>query len=139
MTNWYICVKPGTLEIVDSFWGTEDDKKSRSRHLEFIKLDSNLNPNAIYISRNVNGTVLVHEDTEKKEQLENNKKIQFIENLRTKRDSELHRTDWIVSVSDSPLSHEKIEEWKVYRQALRDLPANTTDPENPVWPQAPTP
>jgi hypothetical protein len=82
--------------------------------------------------------VLVHEDTEKKEQLENNKKIQFIENLRTKRDSELHRTDWIVSVSDSPLSQEKIEEWKVYRQALRDLPANTTDPENPVWPEAPT-
>jgi hypothetical protein len=24
-----------------------------------------------------------------------------------------------------------------YRQALRDLPANTTDPENPVWPTAP--
>jgi hypothetical protein len=26
-----------------------------------------------------------------------------------------------------------------HRQALRDLPANTTDPENPVWPEAPTP
>jgi hypothetical protein len=22
-------------------------------------------------------------------------------------------------------------------KALRDLPANTTDPENPVWPEAP--
>lgn len=29
--------------------------------------------------------------------------------------------------------------WLDYRQTLRDLPANTTDPENPVWPEAPTP
>ena len=27
--------------------------------------------------------------------------------------------------------------WKDYRQALRDLPANTPDPGNPVWPTAP--
>ena len=27
--------------------------------------------------------------------------------------------------------------WLDYRQALRDLPANTTDPENPVWPTPP--
>lgn len=28
--------------------------------------------------------------------------------------------------------------WAVYRQALRDLPQNTTDPFNPVWPVKPT-
>lgn len=28
--------------------------------------------------------------------------------------------------------------WLDYRQALRDLPANTEDPANPVWPTAPT-
>jgi len=27
--------------------------------------------------------------------------------------------------------------WLDYRQALRDLPANTADPENPVWPEPP--
>jgi len=27
--------------------------------------------------------------------------------------------------------------WATYRQALRDLPENTIDPENPDWPQAP--
>lgn len=58
--------------------------------------------------------------------------------LRSKRNKLLQETDWTIN-NDSPLSQEKIEEWKVYRQALRDLPANTTDPENPVWPQAPTP
>lgn len=28
-------------------------------------------------------------------------------------------------------------EMAAYRQALRDLPANTTDPANPVWPTKP--
>ena len=27
--------------------------------------------------------------------------------------------------------------WSDYRQALRDLPANTADPVNPVWPDSP--
>jgi len=27
--------------------------------------------------------------------------------------------------------------WATYRQALRDLPANTADPLNPVWPTRP--
>ena len=27
--------------------------------------------------------------------------------------------------------------WKTYRQALRDLPAKTTDPTNPTWPTKP--
>lgn len=38
---------------------------------------------------------------------------------------------------DSPLTDAKKQEWATYRQALRDLPANTTDPENPVWPEPP--
>ena len=58
------------------------------------------------------------------------------ETLRMERNVKLSNSDWTIN-NDSPLSQEKIEEWKVYRQALRDLPANTTDPENPVWPQAP--
>ena len=28
--------------------------------------------------------------------------------------------------------------WKTYRQALRDLPANTSDPSNPTWPTKPS-
>ena len=27
--------------------------------------------------------------------------------------------------------------WMDYRQALRDLPANTVDPANPIWPVKP--
>jgi hypothetical protein len=35
-------------------------------------------------------------------------------------------------------TEEKRLEWAAYRQALRDLPQNTTDPFNPVWPVKPT-
>ena len=54
--------------------------------------------------------------------------------LRVKRDSLLAASDWTV-LSDSPTSTAA---WKTYRQALRDLPANTTDPSNPVWPTPPS-
>ena len=57
--------------------------------------------------------------------------------LRKERNRLLVECDWIVSISDSPFPQEKIDEWKVYRQALRDLPANTEDPFNPVWPTPP--
>lgn len=55
-------------------------------------------------------------------------------NLRTQRDGLLAESDWTV-LSDSPTSTAA---WKTYRQALRDLPANTTDPLNPVWPTPPS-
>jgi len=54
-------------------------------------------------------------------------------NLRTERDRLLAASDWTI-LSDSPTSTTA---WKAYRQALRDLPANTTDPTNPVWPTPP--
>ena len=39
---------------------------------------------------------------------------------------------------DRGLSDEKKAEWVTYRQTLRDLPANTSDPENPTWPTQPS-
>lgn len=55
------------------------------------------------------------------------------QNLRRERNALLTASDWTV-LSDSPTSTAA---WKVYRQALRDLPANTTDPLNVVWPVPP--
>lgn len=58
--------------------------------------------------------------------------------LREERNKRLTQCDWVATkafTTNTPVP----EEWKTYMQALRDLPANTTDPENPVWPQAPTP
>ena len=52
--------------------------------------------------------------------------------LRKKRNRLLAETDYL-ALSDVTLSSEMT----TYRQALRDLPANTTDPANPVWPVKP--
>lgn len=49
----------------------------------------------------------------------------------------LLESDWTQS-NDSPLTDAKKAEWATYRQALRDLPANTTDPRSPTWPTPPT-
>ena len=56
--------------------------------------------------------------------------------LRFERNALLGRSDWTQAV-DSPLTDAKRAEWRTYRQALRDLPANTADPTNPIWPSKP--
>lgn len=54
-------------------------------------------------------------------------------NLRAKRLMLLGETD-IYGLSDMTMT----DEMKQYRQQLRDLPANTTDPTNPTWPTLPS-
>ena len=53
--------------------------------------------------------------------------------LRRVRNHRLDVTDWMAN-SDVTMS----DAWKTYRQALRDLPANTSDPANPTWPTKPS-
>ena len=56
----------------------------------------------------------------------------LLENLRQRRNQLLTETDYL-ALADSTLT----DEMRSYRQALRDLPANTVDPANPVWPTKP--
>lgn len=53
--------------------------------------------------------------------------------IRNERNSLLQASDW-TQVSDAPVDKSA---WATYRQALRDLPANTTNPLNPTWPVKP--
>lgn len=53
--------------------------------------------------------------------------------LRAERDRLLVSSDW-TQVADAPVDATA---WSIYRQALRDLPTNTTDPTAPVWPTPP--
>lgn len=53
--------------------------------------------------------------------------------LRSKRDNLLSGSDW-TQIADAPVDQAA---WAAYRQTLRDLPANTADPFNPVWPVKP--
>lgn len=61
----------------------------------------------------------------------------WLEKLRTQRNKRLAECDWVTLKAystDTPVP----EQWKTYMQALRDLPANTENPADPVWPTIPT-
>ena len=58
---------------------------------------------------------------------------EHLEILRIRRNQLLAETD-IYGLSDVTMS----EAMKTYRQALRDLPANTADPSNPTYPTKPS-
>ena len=61
---------------------------------------------------------------------------QPLKDLRAERDTLLSQTDKYATI-DYPHGSEAAKQvWLDYRQALRDLPANT-NPSNPVWPEAP--
>ena len=63
---------------------------------------------------------------------------QPLKELRQERNRRLAEVDWVViraTSTDTPVP----EEWVTYMQTLRDLPANTEDPTNPVWPVQPSP
>jgi len=56
---------------------------------------------------------------------------------RSNRDALLSQTDWVV-LPDSPITGDKLTEWKTSRQALRDLPAKTTDWKAVEYPTQPS-
>ena len=55
-------------------------------------------------------------------------------NFRGNRNYLLSECDW-TQVPDAPVDSAA---WAVYRQQLRDLPANTADPRDVVWPEPPS-
>ena len=59
--------------------------------------------------------------------------VEALKTLRTERNALLSETDYL-ALADATLT----DEMRAYRQALRDLPANTADPANPVWPTKPS-
>lgn len=58
-----------------------------------------------------------------------------LQSIIQERNKKLIESDW-TQVNDNGLSDELKEAWRVYRQALRDLPT-TYDLENPLWPEPP--
>lgn len=56
--------------------------------------------------------------------------------VRAQRDAALTYTDW-TQLLDAPVDAASKEEVRVYRQALRDIPAQEGFPETVVWPEMP--
>ena len=60
-----------------------------------------------------------------------------MDDIRQERNKRLTESDKFAAV-DYPYATEGVRQaYLEYRQALRDLPANTEDPESPTWPEAP--
>jgi len=57
--------------------------------------------------------------------------------VKNKRNKLLTACDW-TQLPDSPLSTESKTQWATYRQLLRDVPQQSVEPENVVWPTTPT-
>jgi hypothetical protein len=84
--------------------------------------------------RDADGTVTLQEDPDKLAA----RTAQAWTALRTERNRLLQQSDW-TALSDAHLSQDKKDAWFTYRQALRDLPENATDPTQVTWPVSPSP
>lgn len=60
----------------------------------------------------------------------------IMDRFRSERNELLSSSDW-TQMPDAPLDTSTKQSWAAYRQELRDLPGNTSDPENVVWPTMP--
>lgn len=59
---------------------------------------------------------------------------QILTDIRNRRNQILFYSDWRLS-SDSPLTEQEKEKWRIYRQKLRDLPQDIEDVHNFEWPE----
>lgn len=66
----------------------------------------------------------------------NSRAVGYSAGVREGRDANLRSTDWFDNI-DSPLSESKKEEYRIYRQALRDMPLQAGFPFNVQWPEYP--
>ena len=56
--------------------------------------------------------------------------------VRAQRDGQLGGSDW-TQIGDATLGDHTAEEWRTYRQALKDIPQNYTRVSTVVWPEDP--
>ncbi len=59
-----------------------------------------------------------------------------LSHVRSQRDGMLRSTDW-TQLGDATLGDHTAEEWRTYRQALKDIPQNHTRVSTVVWPETP--
>ena len=59
-----------------------------------------------------------------------------LNHVRYRRDGLLRGSDW-TQIGDATLGDHTAEEWRTYRQALKDIPQNHTRVSTVVWPEDP--
>lgn len=99
---------------------------------DVVPIPAHILPNAAVLTKKEDGTYEVTQDQDKYKAFYS---VTF-QCVRERRNLLLKETDW-TQFNDSPLSVEAKESWRLYRQALRDMP-DTCDPGNVVWPVPPS-
>lgn len=84
------------------------------------------------INRLVNGEIFAL-TSEEIEELKAKEVVKAASSIRSERDEKLTSCDW-TQVIDAPVDQEA---WSVYRQALRDIPAQEGFPNTVNWPTEP--
>ena len=91
-------------------------------HTVHIALPEGLHKNIVKVVRGEDGTFTFQID-EEKQNAEINQKWSYVRQLRNEK---LKDCDW-TQCNDVPFTSEQIQAWKLYRQALRDLPNLLTE------------
>jgi hypothetical protein len=110
-----------TGEIISIFTGTDDDAKLNGPCIEGNYFSDEY--------RIINGKPVKKNIAEINEV----KLKKAWADLREERNNLLAGSDY-TQLPDAAVNKEA---WKLYRKSLRDLPSNTKDPLNPVWPEEP--
>ena len=100
---------------------------------DMIRLPEGLDPNMAMLVVDDDGTFSLTTDPTK---VQARLDAQWT-SVRTQRNQLLAQSDW-TALSDAHLSQDKKDAWFTYRQALRDLPDEVTDPTHVDWPLDPT-
>jgi hypothetical protein len=116
------CMLGGRDPVLENAWKS-DLPEDANEHIVLDKVYINIK--GFHISRDATGAIVVAWTNS-----------YMYDDIRRERNARLAACDW-TQFPDVSLSPEKKEAWNTYRQALRDLPANTPDPENVTWPVPP--
>ena len=128
--TWNIVVDSNTLSIVDWYFG--DLPVNVTPGITLVVVPP-LTWDTVMAVRADDGTITLQEDPQKIE----DHKAALWSQLRTERNRLLQQSDW-TALSDAHLSQDKKDAWFTYRQSLRDLPENATDPTQVTWPVSPS-
>jgi len=126
----YAIVDKSSLKILNVYWSDNGPDPSR---IDDTQVQLLVPENFDYFCIKATDLNTIVEDPNLVS-IKNNKKMN---DIRVKRDQLLSQSDW-TQFNDSPLNTETRAVWATYRQALRDLPENTSDPTQVVWPTPPS-
>lgn len=131
MNQVFVIIDSNTLEVID--WYFQDSPIVPVTPGITLEVPEGLTWDMVKAVRDSDGSVTLVEDPRKVE----DHKAALWSQLRAERNRRLAACDW-TQLTDAHMSQDRKDAWATYRQALRDLPDELTDPTQVTWPSDPT-